>query len=120
MQRITKFNQEAWFKPYINMNIELRISGNNDFEKNFFKFMKNVVFGKAMDNLRKHRDIKLVLTEGRTNYLVLEQSYHTTKTFSDYSIAIKMKRIQILMNKPLFSFLYFTSINNVHLEVSNK
>ena len=54
----------------------------NDFEKDFFELMNNAVFWKTMDNIRKHREIKLVTTERRRNYLVSEPNYHTTKNFS--------------------------------------
>ena len=79
VHRVIQFNQEAWLKPYIDMNTELRTKAKNDFEKDFFKLMNNSVFGKAMENVRKHRDIKLVTTEERRNKLVSEPNYHTTK-----------------------------------------
>ena len=60
----------------------------NDFEKEFFKLMNNSVFGKAMENVRKYRDIKLVTTERRINYLVSEPNYHTTKFFTEHLLAI--------------------------------
>ena len=80
---VIKFNQEAWLKPYIEMNTKLRAEAKNDFEKQFFKLLNNSVFGKTMENVTRHRDIKLVTNDKRRNQLVSEPNYHTTKWFSE-------------------------------------
>ena len=64
--------------------------------------MNNVVFVKTMENVRKHRNIKLVTTERRRNYLASEPNYHTTKFFTENLLAIEMKKTQITMNKPVY------------------
>ena len=102
MNRVIKFNQEAWLKPYIDMNTKLRKEAKNDFEKDFFKLMNNSVFGKTMENVRKHRDIKLVATEEKRNKLVSEPNYYTIKHFSKNLLAIKMKKTKVKMNKPVY------------------
>ena len=61
--------------------------------------MNNAVSGKTMKNVRKHRDIKLVTTERRRNYLVSEPNYHTTKFFTENLLAIEITKTEILMNK---------------------
>ena len=63
--------------------------------------MNNAVFGKTMENVRKHRDIKLVTTERRRNYLVSEPNYQTKKFFTENLLAIEMKKTEILINKPV-------------------
>ena len=63
--------------------------------------MNNVVFGKTMENVRKRKDMKLVTTERRRNYLVLKASYCTSKIFVENLLAIEMKKTQIIMNKPV-------------------
>ena len=57
--------------------------------------MNNLVFGKTIENARKHRDIKLITTEKRRNYLVSGPNYHTTKFFIEKTLAI-------LMNMPVY------------------
>ena len=84
-----KFNQNAWSKSYIDMNTDLRKKVKND-------------FGKTMENVRTHRDIKLVTTERRKNYLVSEPNYHTTKFFTQHLLAIEMKKAQIHMTRAVY------------------
>ena len=89
---VIKFNQNSWLKRYVDINTDVRKKTKNDFEKHFFKFMNNAVFEKTMENVRKHRDIKLVTTERRRNYLVSEPNFHTTKFFIERDLAIQMKK----------------------------
>ena len=84
------------------MNTKLRTEAKNDFEKDFFKLMNNAVFGKTMENVRKHRDIKLVTTDKRRNQLASEPNYHTTKYFSENLIAIETEKTKVKMNKPIY------------------
>ena len=72
--------------------------------------MNNAVFGKNMENVRKYRDIKLVTTERRRNYLLSEPNDHTTKFFTENLLAIEMKKAQILMNKPVLFWTFNTRI----------
>ena len=55
-----------------------------------------------MENVRKHRDIKLVTVDKRRNQLVSEANYHTTKWFSENLLAIEMKKTKVKMNKPVY------------------
>ena len=84
LHTVIKFNQNALLKPYINMNVDLRKKKKQKMvlKKIFFKLINNGVFGKAMENMRKHGDIKLVTTERKIIYLVSEPNYHTTKFFT--------------------------------------
>ena len=102
VHRVIKFNQEAWLKPYIDMNTKLRTEAKNEFKKDFVKLMNISVFGKTMRNVTNHRDIKLVTTDIRRNKLVSEPNYHTTKQFSENLLAIEMKKTKVKMNKPVY------------------
>ena len=102
IHRVTELNQEAWLKPYIDMSTELRKLAKNDFEKDLFKLMNNSVFGKTMENIRKHRDIKLVTTDRKRSKLVSEPNYHTINLISEDLSIIEMKKTKVKMNKPIY------------------
>ena len=84
------------------MNTKLRKEAKSEFEKDFFKLMNNSVFGKTMDNVRKHKNFKLITTEKRRIKLVSEPNYHTIKHFPDNLLAIEIKKTKVKMNKPVY------------------
>ena len=98
VHQVIQFNQKAWLKP----NTRLRTEAKNDFEKDFFKLMNNAIFGKTMENVKKHRDIKLLTTDKRRNQFASEPNYHATKYFSEKLLAIEMGETKVKMNKLVY------------------
>ena len=102
VHRVIEFRQESWLKPYIDMNTELRKYAKNDFEKDFFKLMNNSAYGKTVENVRNHKDIRVVTTDKRTSILASEPNYHSTKYISKDLLIMEMKKTKVRMNKPIY------------------
>ena len=98
--------------PFYTTNTELRKLAKDDFEKDIFKSMNNAVFGKTMENLRKHRDIKLVTTD-KINKLVIEPNYHTMNYMSEDLSIIEMNKTKVKMNKPIYLGLSILDISKI-------
>ena len=113
IHRVIEFNQKEWLKPYIDMNTELRKAAKNDFKKDLFKLMNNSVFRKTMENIRKHRDIKLVTTDKKRSKLVSEPNYHTINLISEDLSIIEMKKNKVKMNKPIYLGLSILEISKI-------
>ena len=115
VHRVIEFEQEAWLKQYIDANTELRKKATNDFQKDFFKLMNNAVFGKTMENVRKHRDIKLVKSDKKRNKLVSEPNFHTMKLIDNNLAIIEMKKFKVKMNKPIYLGLSILDISKIRM-----
>ena len=103
VHRVLAFHQSAWLKPYIDFNTEKRKQATNNFEKDFFKLMNNAVFGKTMENLRKHVDVKLVNDETKAKKLICKPNFHDFKIFNQDLSAIQMKKSSLKLNKPIYA-----------------
>ena len=75
IHRAIEFDQLPWFKNYIDFNTQLTTAATNSFEKDFFKLMNNSVFGKTMENIRKYRNIGLVMTEEKYLRTVMKPNF---------------------------------------------
>ena len=96
------------------MNTELRKLAKDGFEKDLFKLMNNAVFGKTMENIRKHRDIKLVPTDKKKrNKLVSEPNYHTINYISEDLSIIEMNKTRVKMNKQIYLGLSILDISKI-------
>ena len=74
----------------------------SEFEKDFFKLMNDAVFGKTMENVKNHRDIKLVTTDKQRNKFASEPNYQLTKYISEDLLVLEMKKTEVRMNKPIY------------------
>ena len=112
VNRVIKFNQKAWFKPYIDMSTELRKNAKIDFESNFWSWW-------VMQSLEKlwrmYDNIEMSSLDNwtRWNYLVSEPDYHVAKLFSELLLAIEMKITWILIKKPVYLVLWTLEISKI-------
>ena len=102
VHRVLSFQQSPWLKPYIQFNTQKRKEAKNDFEKDFFKLLNNSVFGKTMENLRKHIDVKLVNSEIKAKKLACKPNFDSFKIFNPDLTAIQMKKTKLKLNKPVY------------------
>ena len=102
VHHVIVLNQSAWLKPYIDFNTQLRTQVKNDFEKDFFKLMNNSVFGKTMENIRKHKNIKLVTNEKVYLRNVMKPNFQSGVLFGENLMGCEMGKIKVVMNKPVY------------------
>ena len=102
IHKVIQFKQSAWMKEYIDFNTRLRTAAKNDFEKDFYKLMNNSVFGKTMENIRRHRDIKLV--NNKEDYLkqVMKPNFKAGVLMKTDLMSCEMGKVKINMNKPVY------------------
>ena len=97
------------------MNTELRKNAKNEFEKDFYKLKINSIYGKTVQNDRKHRDIKLVTAEYKRNKLASEPNYHSTKCISKHLLVMEIKKTEVKMNKPIYLGQAILDISKTHM-----
>jgi len=115
IHRGSSFNEEAWVKPYIDLNTQLRTKATKDFEKDFFKLMSNSVFGKAMENIRNRIDVRLRTSEKSAEKLVRKPNYERTTIFSEDLIAIQVEKTELVFNKPVYLGMAILDISKTHM-----
>ena len=102
VHRVIEFQQSKWMKAYIMLNTRLRKDAKNEFEKDFFKLMNNSVFGKTMENIRNHKDMKLVTSDKKYLKYVMKPNFKDGHPFSKHLFAVEMGKTEIMMNKPVY------------------
>ncbi|KYN30345.1 hypothetical protein ALC57_00191 [Trachymyrmex cornetzi] len=105
-------------KTYIQLNTNFRTRAKNDFEKNLFKLMNNAVFGKTMENVRNHIDVKL-LTKWDGLYgaeaMIAKPNFHSRSIFAENLIVVELRKLEVKFNKPIYVGMCIFDISKVCL-----
>ena len=102
IHRCIEFKQSALMKEYIDFNTRLRTAAKNDFRKDFYKLMNNSVFGKTMEYIRKHKNIKLVNNEEEYLKNVMKPNFKSGMLLRPKLMGCEMGKVKVVMNKPVY------------------
>ena len=115
VHRAISFKQSHFLKPYIDFNTEKRKQSKNDFEKDLFKLMNNSVYGKTMENVRKHGDFELVDTAVRFQKLVNKPTYNHRHIINENLVVVEKEKHKVELNKPVYMGMSILDYSKAHM-----
>ena len=115
IHKILEFDQSRWLKPYIDFNTIKRQAANNAFEKDLFKLMNNSVYGKTMQNNRKHLCVKLVTTELRAKRFIARPTFQSFNIINKDVTMIKLIKADVLLDRPIYVGMSILDISKLHM-----
>ena len=115
VHRALEFSQSCWLKPYINSNTKRRSAATSTFQKDFFKLMNNAIFGKTLENKRKHKNVKLVTDARKLQKLVQQPNFGTTIIINENLVAVSMKKTSVELDRPLYIGMSILDISKTHM-----
>ena len=111
VHRVLEFDQSPWLKQYIDFNNEKQKHAKNSFEKDFFKLMNNIVFGKIMENLHKRVDVRLVTDEKKIDKLTSKPTYVSSKIFNKNLMAVHKVKETLTLNRLAYVGMYILDLS---------
>ena len=115
VHRVLQFTQSCWLKPYIESNTKRRAAATSTFQKDFFKLMNNAIFGKTLENKRKHKNVKLVTNAKKLEKLVRKPNFQTSIIINKNLVAVSMNKTSVIMNRPIYVGMSILDISKTHM-----
>ena len=115
IHRTIKFEQKEILKPYIAFNTEKRKNARNDFEKDIFKLLNNAVFGKTMEDKRKHLDFEIVSDERRFMKCVNNPSLKHSHIINENLVGVEKQKPKLKLDKPIFIGMSILDLSKQHM-----
>lgn len=115
IHRVIQFSQSCWLEPYIDSNTRRRAVATTAFQKDFFKLMNNAIFGKTLENKRKHKNVKLVCDPEKMKKLVKKPNFKTSIVINENLVVVSMNKTVVKMDRPLYIGMSILDISKTHM-----
>src|SRR6218665_306042 len=112
---VMEFDQSWWLTPYIDYNTVKRQAAKNAFEKDLFKLMNNSVYGKTMENTRRHLDVRVVTNQRRAKRYIARPTFKSFKIINDEVTVVNLTKTDVCLNKPIYCGMSILDISKLHM-----